>query len=599
MKVAFIDMPFFLANSCSAGLALMKAYLNQIDIKSDTFYFNLDFSVKIGIDNYRKLERHNYVFDANWVFTDKVFNLKNSLEYLSKTNSDPVFLYHLKQRCNQYITELSSQDWSQYDIIAFSSTFPQLNASLALGRAIKEKNPRSLIVYGGCSVANVYGIELMKNFDWMDVVFLGEADRSFPEFCQLFTRDNSLDKITQIKGIAVRQGKNVRYSFDPDNIPMNEVIAPNYDDYIKAIQPYKQYFSPVTSKRRVCRTNYEFSVGFEFSRGCKYGSKKCCKFCSFSESIGFRSTECSVEKALQFFEVLYSKYAHEVHFVLCDNFLPSHYPEKVFKTWSLRRKELNIPSACMWLETMPWCSKSDVKHIYDVGVDALYLGIEHLHPKAIISMDKGHSINQALAVLKWCKFYGLLPEWNCVYQIPDEDKAWYDDMIDLIPKICHLLPPNYVVPIGIRKESPYWTDKEKYNFPNLRYFWEYDYIFPPQANKDVLAYYYYYSGWGSKECYKEFFKCIDYWNERYYDHDARLVFENNQIKDSRNGEEETITISQIEKNILEFCDTARTKRQIDKKFGDQQKVLDLLVAKKIILAADSRYLTLVENLECK
>ena len=71
---------------------------------------------------------------------------------------------------------LTAGDWSQYDVIGFSSTFNQNLASLTLAKLIKEKHPSIKIIFGGANFESEMGLEYFRVFPWIDYVVPGEAE---------------------------------------------------------------------------------------------------------------------------------------------------------------------------------------------------------------------------------------------------------------------------------------------------------------------------------------------------------------------------------------------------------------------------------------
>src|SRR6266851_598084 len=70
--------------------------------------------------------------------------------------------------------------WGEYAIVGFTSTFEQNIASLSLAARIKATYPNIVIVFGGANWEAEMGIELHRQFPFVDFVCSGEADLSFP-----------------------------------------------------------------------------------------------------------------------------------------------------------------------------------------------------------------------------------------------------------------------------------------------------------------------------------------------------------------------------------------------------------------------------------
>src|SRR5213075_59060 len=99
---------------------------------------------------------------------------------------------------------LQSYDWSAYKIVGFTSTFQQNLASLALAGRIKQRHPEVLIAFGGSNCEGEMGVELHRQFSFLDVVCSGEGDLNFPEFVERIAGGESPAEIS-LDGIIVRR----------------------------------------------------------------------------------------------------------------------------------------------------------------------------------------------------------------------------------------------------------------------------------------------------------------------------------------------------------------------------------------------------------
>lgn len=586
MNVALIDMPFYHAYSCSTGLALLKSYLDEAYIHSKCFYFNVEFAIKIGCNLYSGMAEHDSMFDANWVFTKKIFDSHNSVEYLSKSRQESHILHTLQRKACSYIDELVSRDWSNYNIIGLS-TFPhQMNAALALGKGIKEKHPEKIIIYGGAGVSGNFGVEYIKHCPWIDVIFLGESDYTFPQFCKKIKNGHNVqDASNQILGVAYRNNGIVEFTHDNPRVNMDDVAIPNYDDFAEFVKPYRnmEYF----------KTKH-FTVGFETSRGCSIGIKKCCAFCSFVQTTGCRYSVKSDKNMLSTFEQMYIKYSKEFDFELCDALFPLHCPEEVLRPWINKRNKLDInPHARLWVEAKPWHSKEDIRLMEEAKIGPMHFGIEHLQSDALKSMRKKQTTIQCLSTLKWSKSCRIDAGWYLLLQIPGEKMEWHDEFVALIPKVTHLPPPQRILSIGIAKYSPYFY--EEFNLPNLQPMWEYHYTTPPNVDINEIAYNYTYDGWGNIDKYQYVIDAVNKWKNLHFECEARLCFNEDctAIVDSRSGKENIISISSLEKDMLIMCDKAKGEHGLTH-IKNWKIITQSLIDKNLMLLIESRFFSLVE-----
>src|SRR5204863_1686432 len=74
----------------------------------------------------------------------------------------------------------TSVDWGAYAIVGFSSMFEQNAAALALARAIKERYPQVVTIFGGANFDGEMGPEYVRAFSWIDYAVSGEGDEVLP-----------------------------------------------------------------------------------------------------------------------------------------------------------------------------------------------------------------------------------------------------------------------------------------------------------------------------------------------------------------------------------------------------------------------------------
>src|SRR5512140_1365751 len=203
-QVLLVAVPFGMARSPCFSLSLLKSELREAGVASRIEYLTLRFAREIGFEFYEWLsyEGKRTIFLGEWVFFPSLWGpLTAELEeeYWRKafpTNDaerplevplDKLML--MIRRAQRQAGEMLEQfvaatDFSGYPIVGVSSTFQQNLASLALAKRIKAKSPGTVVVLGGANCDGDMGLEMLRRFDSLDVVFSGEADHSFPVFAR-------------------------------------------------------------------------------------------------------------------------------------------------------------------------------------------------------------------------------------------------------------------------------------------------------------------------------------------------------------------------------------------------------------------------------
>src|SRR6478672_7738943 len=253
-KVALINMPFSSANRPALGISLLQAGLRRKGMECDLFYFNLRFAARTGLKDFSQVA-YGIIEESlagEWVFRDEVFGkptgkaehyleeipLKKFAQFFDF--SSVMSLLKLREDAHGFMDDcLGSQDWTQYAIVGFTSTFQQNLASLALARRIKEQHPHILIAFGGSNCEGEMGIELHRRFPFIDLVCSGEGDLNFPDFVERVAAGESPASI-RLDGIISRRGGE---TIVPENIvcpleKLDSLPVPSYDDHFAQLREY-------------------------------------------------------------------------------------------------------------------------------------------------------------------------------------------------------------------------------------------------------------------------------------------------------------------------------------------------------------------------
>ena len=111
------------------------------------------------------------------------------------------------------------------DIVGISALFSsQFSCAERLGKAIKDFNPKTILVYGGIHASKIYKEILLKN-KFIDFIICGEADYTFTVFCNNF--ENNLDlKNSPALAYYDDVNKKICKNYEPPGLDMNELPMP-------------------------------------------------------------------------------------------------------------------------------------------------------------------------------------------------------------------------------------------------------------------------------------------------------------------------------------------------------------------------------------
>jgi ribosomal peptide maturation radical SAM protein 1 len=473
-QVALVSMPFGLPYMPSLGLSLLKAGLRQNHIDADLHYLNLKFTQHIGYAFYQRIAHGGASHLGDWIFHRALYGepsqeVIDSFWRLAFPDNKPRNMAADFGSLQDHVAtaqlaaelfverQLDSIDWQQYRIVGFTSMFQQNIAALSLALRIKQRHPEIHIVFGGPNVESDMGLALMRCFPFIDYVFSGESDTTFPQFITALLEDKTtLDKnLHDFAGVGSRHalGNTVKpppktgdFINDMDALPY-----PDFDDFFNAFNHHFPALKP--------------HLNYETARGCWWGAKSHCTFCGLNGlTMAFRSK--SPQRALDEITYLHDKYMKPQGVLLmqpADQILDLKY----FGTLIPQLADI-APDIPTFFETKANLNKSQVSELASAGVQILQPGIESLNSRILTLMGKGCTLLQNVQLLKWCSQYGVYPIWNMLYGFPGETHEDYQQCSELVPLILHLQHPKKYFAIELDRFSPYFNQPENYQIGNIR-----------------------------------------------------------------------------------------------------------------------------------
>lgn len=482
--VALVNMPFAMANRPPVGISTLKAALALRGIRCDVHHLNLLLARWIGPDLYQQISDRasHMVFAGEWLFAQELFERKDigDIDYLEHIGtrlgvsaslidtfvSLRPFIGPFLDHCERTV------DWSRYTIVGFTSMFEQNLATLALASRIKRRFPKVCIVMGGANCESEMGEQLHKSFPFLDYVFTGQSDWSFPQFVDRILTNRQVD---DVQGLVYRRGGLSVSTGRPTPVgDLNQLPVPDYDDYVTQLGTHQLLGTlPVR-------------LQFETSRGCWWGMKKHCTFCGFNaETMQFGAK--SPDRVVDELEYLASRY-NTTDFDAVDNILDYH----AFATVLPRLAERKPPFS-LFYEIKSNLRRDQVDLLSRAGVRYIQPGIESLSTQVLGVMKKGLTALQNVQVLKWCREFAIVPSWNLIYGFPDELPEAYAEMASVMRWLHHLPAPRGSGKIRLDRFSPHWSDPESFGLRNVRPLQVYRYLYPlPYDERRRIAYFFEY-----------------------------------------------------------------------------------------------------------
>lgn len=477
--VIFAVVPFASLSFPVIGVSLLKSALAEIGIPSAICYFNLEFGKSTGYASYTRIANSfgSAALLGDWVFSKGLFDADAdeedwyALQFISDYPDRRNLL--LEARKARMLAEDYLNRWADKilamrpRIVGFPTSFQQNAATLALSKRIKQVSNPPIVIFGGANCLGEMAVGLLRAFPWIDYVCNGEGDEVFPLFVR---RILAGEEVQEIPGI-LKQGPNIVQTDAPLVNALDRLPMPDYSDFFDEFE--RQQLKPLKPH-----------LPIETSRGCWWGQKHHCTFCSIWDSgMAFRSK--TPPRALEEFQTLARRY--RVNRFLCvDNIMDMRYLQTLFPKLAANKPKLQI-----FYEVKANLRYDQLKTMKKGGVRWIQPGIESFSDEVLRIMKKGCTGIQNLQLLRWGKEMEFHIAWNLLFGFPGEPVDAYDKAAQLMPKLHHLQPPVCAVRIRMDRYSPNFVEPEAFGFREVRASKYYAHLFPASAdNLHLIAHFF-------------------------------------------------------------------------------------------------------------
>jgi len=512
-------MPFTSSRSPSIQLGLLQANLNDRGIPVTSYYFNLQLGDQLGWDVYDVLCDDRTLLLGEWLFSRAAFGneaadgdeyldrFKSELSgYLSAIKSGPQYLSDLRERVLPSFIEdcFHRVEWTNFDVVGFSSIFEQNCAALALARRLKARVPSLVTVFGGANFEDEMGLEYVRALPWIDYAVIGEGDEVFPAFLRCLAEGQDPGALL---GVASRTlDGSIRFAGRaPQVADLDLLPEPDYKDFFSAAIELNM---PATVRGKTV------SIPFETARGCWWGAKHHCTFCGLN-GLGMTFRSKSPARALRGIDELAER--HTIYqMVAVDNILDLRYIQGVFEPLAQRRRDYTF-----FYETKANLTREQLKKLVDGGVRHLQPGIESLNTNILRLMRKGTTGIRNVCLLKWGRYYGIHVHWNVLLGFPGERVKDYEQQLSTMRIIPHLQPPESIGRIWLERFSPNYNQPEALGITNVRPEPAYAHVYPSGLDLDRIAYFFSYDAEDvvPPSTYADTTKHVESWQKAWKDTD--------------------------------------------------------------------------------
>lgn len=460
--ICLVHMPFSQLGHPSMALSVLVSECRAKNLEASICYGNMRFAQQVGLREYDCFLQFNKLFmligeclfKPYAGFTDHCTSedffaqMERELErgkpfgrtwYEQLRNLYKVF----EPKVEDYLEQMADHILaSKPKIVGCDITYEQRNASLALCRILKQKQPELITLLGGNSCTGKRGKALVEAFNFIDGVFSGEADHIFPQVCRQLLAGKDIKAVQKEFPSLLLPGTPVINNARPS---MEECAFVDFDDYF-----YELHVCGLDKNVQPC-------LLIEGSRGCWWGEKQPCTFCGIhtsKEGICYRAKS----PARLFSELEHLQECYGISsFVFTDCILSHAHVEELTKLLIGSKYQYNL-----FAEIKSNLTAQQIKQLRQAGFVLLQPGIESLQDDLLKLMNKGNRAIKHVELLKRCKQYGIGVVWNMLKEMPFDKADYYEETLELSKKLSHLQPPAHLSTILYQGNSIYNNNPEKF-----------------------------------------------------------------------------------------------------------------------------------------
>jgi ribosomal peptide maturation radical SAM protein 1 len=467
--VVLVSMPWAPVSEPSLGLSILKGSLRNGGFSSRVFHFAPRLLHWMTVKTYEMIASSWGIND--FIFTgilDPGFDSKQQdalLAYAERyetsgqyphpryTTMKDVYELVLKLRTDvapEFVDECVDriQNCSP-KIVGFTCMFDQTLAAVAVSMKLKQRAPDLRIVLGGYALEGEPGATVAKAFPWIDSIVVGDGEEEIVEIArETFGRCSG--KVFSCGRLRVAKRINIAESPDPE-----------YDDWFADIED-------LARERSVQITPEVLPI--ESSRGCWWGQVKHCVFCGIDEeTLKYRYKPPG--KTLAMLESLRTKHGDHT-FRFSDYILPKAYYSDFLLELAARQRKFRLQ--CEVKANHP---PERVRLLADAGFVEIQPGIESFSTAILKRMDKGVRAVDNASLLKAAYISGLVVNYNLLYGLPGDQTQDYEEMLAMVPRIYHLIPPISRTQTVITRFAPLQATPERFSLRRHSHHPCYDVLF--------------------------------------------------------------------------------------------------------------------------
>lgn len=577
-RVVLVSLPWATYAEPSLGLAILKATLREQGIFCRVLHENLGLLRHLTSETYAMMATfwglNEFVFTGN---LDRSFDepqaaclvercilhasnaqqaryaTMETLVELCMRLRDEVIPNYLRE-CADRILDLRPT------MVGFTCLFDQTLASIALAKILKANAPDLLVVLGGYAMEGPAGTNVLRSFEWIDAIARGDGE---PVIVRLAAASVGAEQLEDIPGVLTTNSNGNGRS--ATRIDLNRSLEPNYDDWFADLEELR-------CRDRVTVASHILPV--EASRGCWWGQNKHCVFCGIDElTLKYRAK--SPDKVIAMLDNVRNKYGEHI-FRFSDYILPKQYYGEVLDELAQVYPRFRLMAEMKANQTL-----DRLRRFAAAGFVELQPGIESFSSEVLRVMDKGVRGIHNVLTLKGGYLYGIQINYNILYGLPNEEPAWYRQMLKQLPLLYHFTPPVSRTETVVTRFAPLQADPNRFGaVQEARHhrcydvFFSQDFLREHSFSLDDHAYYFdrhFPYGDELPELYAMLVTQVENWKKQHRERNVYLYYVDAPVEDmlevfdSRFGKETRFELHGTERHAYLACDakyvTEQTLRQ--------------------------------------
>jgi radical SAM superfamily enzyme YgiQ (UPF0313 family) len=292
------------------------------------------------------------------------------------------------------------------DLIGLSAMTWQFGTCLKIVRLIKQLLPNTKIVVGGYHATLMYReICESQQSEWIDFIVRGEGELAFRRLVEAL---DGRDQMQQIPSLTYKSDHGFTHNEQGSLLDLAQIRPPIRDQ------------RRLTWGYHIMNRSVEV---METSRGCT----RSCNFCSIRHMYGRSFRPFTTERILSDIDTIYFKNRCRWIFISDDNFVLS--PKRVKELCqaiimrNYRGLHFIVQADCVTMAK----NEEMVDLMARAGFKSIFLGIENVSAKNLMTARKGNIVDDSRAAVEICHQHNIMVVGGMIFGFPDDGEQ---DIID-------------------------------------------------------------------------------------------------------------------------------------------------------------------------